>query len=76
MDDMTPKWAVELMIRFEKLDAKITANEERYNSHQDWTTRNVKDHEVRLRAIEKKLWGVLGGAGVVAAIISYLARGF
>ena len=51
-DDLTPKWAVELLVRFEQLDAKITAAEERNNAHADWSSRNIKDLEVRVRAFE------------------------
>lgn len=72
-DDLTPKWAVELLIRFEQLDAKITANDERHSSHSDWATRNLKDHEIRIRTLEQFRWLLIGlslasgsiGAGIV-----------
>lgn len=74
MDDMTPKWAVELMIRFERLEARLSTYDERHNAHAEWTTRNIKDHEVRLRAIEKKLWGAVGAAGIIATVITFIGR--
>lgn len=73
-DELTPKWAVELMIRFERLEARIGANDERHMSHAEWATRNIKDHEIRLRAIEKKLWGAVGAAGIIATIITLIGR--
>ena len=73
-DEMTPKWAVELMIKFERLEARLATNDERHSSHADWTTRNIKDHEIRLRAIEKKLWGAVGAAGIIATAISLVGR--
>ena len=74
-DDLTPKWAVELLVRFEQLDAKITTAEERNNSHANWAERNIKDLETRMRhfeaanlmtvneriaAIERKVYGFTG----------------
>jgi len=73
-DDMTPKWAVELMIRFERLEARISTNDARHLSHADWATRNIKDHEIRIRAIEKRLWGAVGAAGLIATIIALVGR--
>ena len=73
-DELTPKWAVELMIRFERLEARIGANDERHMSHAEWATRNIKDHEIRLRSIEKKLWGAVGAAGIIATIITLVGR--
>lgn len=59
-DEMTPKWAVELLIGFEKLDAKITAAEERNNAHSEWAVRNTLDHEKRIRTLEQFRWMILG----------------
>lgn len=73
-DEMTPKWAVELMIRFERLEARLSTYDERHNSHADWATRNIKDHEMRLRQIERKLWGAVGAAGIIATIITIVGR--
>ena len=73
-DELTPRWAVELMIRFERLEARIGANDERHMSHAEWATRNIKDHEIRLRAIEKKLWGAVGAAGIIATVITLVGR--
>lgn len=79
-DDMTPKWAVELLIRFEQLDAKITAAEERNNAHGDWATRNIKDHEVRIRDLEKARWQTawitaVASAGLTAVIVYLVNSG-
>jgi hypothetical protein len=79
-DDMTPKWAVELLIRFEQLDAKITAAEERNNGFSDWTTRNIKDHEIRLRDLEKARWQTawitaVASAGLTAIIVFLVNAG-
>lgn len=73
-DEMTPKWAVELMIKFERLEARLATNDERHSSHADWTVRNIKDHELRLRQIEKKLWGAVGAAGVIATVITMIGK--
>lgn len=79
-DDMTPKWAVELLIRFEQLDAKITAAEQRNDAHSDWTTRNIKDHEIRLRDLEKARWQTawitaVASAGLTAIIVYLVNAG-
>jgi uncharacterized protein YdcH (DUF465 family) len=79
-DDMTPKWAVELLIRFEQLDAKITAAEERNNGFSDWATRNIKDHELRLRDLEKARWQTawitaVASAGLTAIIVFLVNAG-
>lgn len=74
MDEMTPRWAVELMIRFERLESRLATNDERHSSHAEWTSRNIKDHEIRIRNIEKKLWGAVGAAGVIATIITIAGR--
>jgi hypothetical protein len=74
MDELTPKWAVELMIRFERLEARLTTNDERHTSHADWTLRNIRDHETRLRQIEKKLWAAVGAATLIATLISVMSR--
>jgi hypothetical protein len=72
-DEPTPKWAVELLIRFEQLDAKISAAEERNGSHSSWAERNIKDHEVRLRSLEQFKWVLIGlslaSGGISAAIM-------
>lgn len=41
-----PAWAVELT-------RQVTILNERLPTHIDWTERNVKDHEVRIRDIEQ-----------------------
>lgn len=57
-----PAWAVELIKKIERLN-------ERLPNHVDWTERNIKDHEVRLRALEIFMWKILGLAGVVSLIV-------
>lgn len=44
-EDLTPKWAVELLLEFRQVKTEITA-------HTDWATRNIKDLELRMRKIE------------------------
>lgn len=75
-DELTPKWAVELLIRFEQLDAKISAAEERNGSHSVWAERNIKDHEMRLRSLEQFKWVLVGlslaSGGVSAALVKMI----
>lgn len=76
-NDMTPKWGVDILIAIERLDAKIGSNDERHSQHQVWAERNIKDHELRIRALEQFRWAVAGisaiggsaAAGVLVAII-------
>lgn len=76
-NDMTPKWGVDILIAIERLDAKIGANDERHTNSAAWAERNIKDHEVRLRALEQFRWAVAGisaiggsaAAGVIVAIV-------
>lgn len=44
-EEMTPKWAVEMLLEFRQLKTEISA-------HSDWATRNIKDLELRLRKFE------------------------
>jgi hypothetical protein len=74
VDDLTPKWAVELMIRFEKLDSKISAAEERNSLHSEWATRSIKDFEMRLRALEQFRWLSVGIALAVSTLITVIAK--
>lgn len=60
-NDEIPGWAIEIIKQVERLNEKIP-------SHIDWVERNIKDHEMRLRSVEKKLWAVAGAAGVMGAI--------
>lgn len=65
MNDEIPAWAIELIKQVERLNEKIP-------THIDWVERNIKDHEMRIRALEKRIWMAAGGAGVVGAIIATL----
>ena len=59
MNDEIPSWAIDLIKQIERLNEKIP-------THVDWVERNIKDHEMRLRAIERKIWVVAGAAGVIS----------
>ena len=65
MNDEIPAWAIDLIKQIERLNEKIP-------THVDWVERNIKDHEMRLRAIERKIWIVAGAAGVVSATATIL----
>jgi hypothetical protein len=45
-DDQIPSWAVELT-------RVVTILNERLPTHVEWTERNIKDHEMRLRSNEE-----------------------
>lgn len=47
--EQIPAWA-QTLIR------EVTILNERLPNHVDWTERNIKDHEVRLRDLEKARW--------------------
>jgi hypothetical protein len=59
MDENIPTWAIELIKQVERLNEKLP-------THVDWVERNIKDHELRIRAIERKMWIVAGAAGVIS----------
>jgi hypothetical protein len=59
VNDEIPSWAIDLIKQIERLNEKIP-------THVDWVERNIKDHEMRLRAIERKIWVVAGAAGVIS----------
>jgi len=63
-DEQIPTWAIELIKQVERLNEKIP-------THIDWVERNLKDHEVRIRTLERKLWIIAGASAVVGAIVSY-----
>jgi len=60
-NDEIPSWAIEIIKQVERLNEKIP-------SHIDWVERNIKDHEMRLRMLERRMWIVAGGAAVIGAI--------
>jgi len=47
--EQIPAWA-QTLIR------EVTILNERLPNHVDWTERNIKDHEIRLRDLEKARW--------------------
>lgn len=56
-----PNWAIELIKQVERLNEKIP-------THIDWVERNIKDHEMRIRTLERRMWVVAGAAAVIGAI--------
>jgi hypothetical protein len=67
VNEEIPTWAIELIKQVERLNEKIP-------THVDWVERNIKDHEMRLRAVEKKIWVVAGAAGVIGAALTFLVQ--
>jgi len=63
--DDIPGWAIELIRQVERLNEKLP-------THVDWVERNIKDHELRIRAIERKIWIVAGAAGVISGAATML----
>jgi len=68
-DEQIPAWAIELIKQVERLNEKIP-------THIDWVERNMKDHELRIRALERKLWFVAGASAVIGAIASAIYNAF
>jgi len=77
----TPAWAVEIIRRVDAIDAKLTANqvEQRasFQAHEVWATRNIKDHENRLRELEKARWQsawitAVGSAAITAFVVALI----
>lgn len=66
-----PAWAIELIRQVERLNEKIP-------SHVEWATRNILDHEKRMRELEQFKWRIGGIASIasalVAVVIEVLAR--
>ena len=48
-EEQVPIWAQNLI-------REVTILNERLPNHVDWTERNIKDHEIRLRDLEKARW--------------------
>ena len=70
-DEQIPGWAIELIRQVERLNEKIP-------SHVEWATRNILDHEKRIRDLEQFKWRMTGVASIasaaVAVLIEVLAR--
>lgn len=66
-DENIPTWAIELIKQVERLNEKIP-------SHVDWATRNILDHEERIRDLEKARWSsawitAIASAAITAAVV-------
>ena len=60
-NDEIPGWAIELIRQVERLNEKIP-------THIDWVERNIKDHEMRLRMLERRMWIIAGAATIIGAV--------
>lgn len=71
MHDEIPAWAIELIRQVERLNEKLP-------THVDWVERNIKDHELRIRSLERKIWLAMGAAAVAGGVIGSIgsAMGF
>lgn len=65
MNEEIPAWAIELIKQVERLNEKIP-------THIDWVERNMKDHEMRIRNLERKIWVAAGAAAVIGGFGSSL----
>ena len=61
MHEEIPAWAIELIKQVERLNEKIP-------THVDWVERNIKDHEMRLRMLERRMWIIAGAATIIGAV--------
>jgi hypothetical protein len=62
-NEQIPTWAIELIKQVERLNEKIP-------THIDWVERNLKDHERRIRFLEKMVWVAAGAAGFIASMVT------
>jgi hypothetical protein len=71
-EEHIPPWAVEVT-------RQVTILNERLPTHIDWTERNIKDHENRLRQMEKFIWVAMGASsalgGTIGALITKMTAG-
>lgn len=65
VEEAIPPWAVELT-------RQVTILNERLPTHIDWTERNIKDHEIRLRQIEKFIWLAMGASAALGGTVGSL----
>ena len=61
MNEEIPAWAIDLIKQIERLNEKIP-------THVEWVERNIKDHELRLRTLERRMWVIAGAATIIGAI--------
>lgn len=66
-DEQIPLWAIELIKQVERLNEKLP-------THVDWVERNLKDHERRIRFLEKMVWIAAGAAGFVGSAITQFMK--
>ena len=64
-EEQIPAWA-QTLIR------EVTILNERLPNHVDWTERNIKDHEVRLRDLEKARWQTAWITAAASAVMTAL----
>jgi hypothetical protein len=69
MDEQIPTWAIELIKQVERLNEKLP-------THVDWVERNMKDHELRIRSLERRMWILAGASAVIGAIASSIYNSF
>jgi hypothetical protein len=67
MNEQIPQWAIELIKQVERLNEKLP-------THVDWVERNIKDHEMRIRNLERKVWLVAGASAVIGSIAAAVWR--
>lgn len=65
MNEEIPSWAIELIKQVERLNEKLP-------THIDWVEKELRDHEYRIRALERKLWLAAGAAAVIGGFGSQL----
>ena len=65
MQDEIPLWAIELIKQVERLNEKLP-------THVDWVERNIKDHEMRLRTLERRMWIIAGAALVIGSVTTVI----
>ena len=65
MNEEIPAWAIELIKQVERLNEKIP-------THIDWVERNIKDHELRLRVLERRMWIIAGAAVVIGSVTTVI----
>ncbi len=59
--EQVPQWAQDLI-------REVTILNERLPNHIEWTTRNVLDHEKRIRVLEGFRWMIVGFTGVAGLL--------
>ena len=67
MNEDIPAWAIELIKQVERLNEKIP-------THIDWVERNMKDHEIRIRSLERKIWIAVGAGAVIGGFAGSISQ--